>query len=315
MTQNSRASDLESADALGDTRAVSAVDLPKGGSLQPDETMSISCARATRVIIVVGAAESGKTTLLASIYERFLRGPWAGYVFAGSSTLLGFEQICHGGRGASGREVPVTPRTQRPEGHQLLHLQVRSENCSGRIQDLLLSDLSGEEFEDARHSSQDTRELAIVCSAQHVVLLVDGEKIADIGRRQAAKDEASLLLRSLVEESLLGATSRLDIIFTKWDIAMQDTAAVSFAEAVESELISRYASRLAVVRSFRVASRDPSGRYPPAYGLESAFPAWVLEPQQPPTCARTVLTEPDLASEYDRFFRRQLPAQFIHRPL
>jgi hypothetical protein len=293
--------------------APDAVDLPRGRSMQPGESMEISAARPTRFVVVAGAADSGKTTLLASLHERFLRGPWAGYLFAGCATFLGFERICHKGRGASGRQEPDTDRTKRSEGRQLLHLRVRTADCSRPAQDLLLSDLSGEEFDDARASADDARRLTIVQSAHHLVLLVDGEKLADHDSRQAARDETSLLLRTLVEERLVGHTSRVDLVFTKWDLVIAQQSreeTEELADMILRDLSDRYAARVAQFRSFRVAARDPTGQLPPAHGLETAFPSWVEIGLYSPPVPKDIRVESVAAVEYDRFFRRQMPQLF-----
>lgn len=290
-----------------------AVDLPKGRSMQPDESMEISCARPTRLILVAGAAKSGKTTLLASVYERFIRGPWAGYLFAGCATLLGFERLCHLGRAASGRRSPDTDRTKRSQGRQLLHLRVRVESLREPAQDLLLSDISGEEFDAARSSAEEARELTIVRAAHHLLLLVDGGKIANLRERQEARDEATLLMRTFVEEGLVGLCSRVDVLFTKWDIAGAEVAkreAEPFADDIWQELDALYRPRLGMLRSFRVTARDPRGQLPPAHGLEAAFPLWVKQDNHSPAFPTKPLAEPPNAVEYDRFLRRQIPGLF-----
>ena len=145
------------------------VDLPHGDSLQPNESIAISCASPTRFIIVAGAAESGKTTLVGSIFERFRLGVFGGYRFAGSQTLRGFERICHPGRVASGNTIPQTERTKLPLGRQLLHLRFRKLDGSLPCQDLLISDLSGEEFDNAKDFGSDARNLSIVRSAHRLL--------------------------------------------------------------------------------------------------------------------------------------------------
>src|SRR5258708_2931827 len=67
---------------------------PEGDKLDGTDALAITWARPTRVVLVAGPANSGKTTLLSCLYERFHFGMFAGFRFAGSKTLVGFEKRC-----------------------------------------------------------------------------------------------------------------------------------------------------------------------------------------------------------------------------
>ena len=123
----------------GQTGSVKLLDLPHGNGLSAAETVAITRRALTSVVLFAGTAGCGKTTLLASLYLLFQRGPFAGYNFAGSDTLVGFEERVSLARTASGRDAPTTPRTRVSE---YLHLRVRhilksngrdhSVHCPGR---------------------------------------------------------------------------------------------------------------------------------------------------------------------------------------
>jgi hypothetical protein len=233
--------------------------LPSGTSMQPDDSLRITCARSTRLIVIAGAADSGKTTLIASIYERFLQGPFARFNFAGSSTLRGFEQVCHPGRVASGLVAPATDRTLRSEGRKLLHLRVRPANDP--TIDLLISDLSGEEFDDARESGEDARRLTVVSAAHRLVIMVDGGKLVQFESRQAAREESTTLLRTFVEEGLLPARTGVDIVFSKWDLVSGPTAArhEAFAQVIWQDFQGRFGNAIRDLRQYKVIARHPTG--------------------------------------------------------
>lgn len=82
-------------------------------------------SRAT-VVVLLGNAGSGKTTVLAALYERFGLGPLNGHWFLGSRTLHGFEKRCHRslhGDGPGGERRPhragraaLAAPTDRPPG-------------------------------------------------------------------------------------------------------------------------------------------------------------------------------------------------------
>ena len=91
--------------------ATASIELYAGTELATEDTDAVTLRYPAHLIVFAGEAESGKTTVLASIYDRLSDGPFAGFRFAGSRSLLGFEQICYLNRLASGGTRPDTPRT------------------------------------------------------------------------------------------------------------------------------------------------------------------------------------------------------------
>ena len=69
----------------------------------------------SRVVGIVGAHNSGKTSFIAGLYDLFQMGTVGNIAFAGSFTLHAFEQVCHDARAASLRNVAHSPRTERGE--------------------------------------------------------------------------------------------------------------------------------------------------------------------------------------------------------
>src|SRR5687767_14635843 len=100
--------------------------LPDGEALTAQRATAITAAAPTRVVILAGAEDSGKTTLLTSLYEKFLQGRFADHLFAGSATLPAYEQRCHRARIQSGAVDPDTERTKGLDV-RLLHLKLRHE--------------------------------------------------------------------------------------------------------------------------------------------------------------------------------------------
>jgi len=202
---------------ISDTEADEFVKLPEGGAFDLLSASVVTCANSTQVIVLAGGIGSGKTTLLASIYEKFQKSPFAGYIFAGSLTLPAFERRCHLARIASERSQPDTERTKGMED-TLLHLRVRKQDLSYPSQDLLFTDLGGERFRLARDSTEECRRLEILLRADHFVLLMDGEKLAQVEDRLQARASSRSLLRSCLDAQMLGAHSYVDVLFTKWDL-------------------------------------------------------------------------------------------------
>ena len=150
-----------------------------GGAASPKSRRGGSPAKATERSNKT--VESGKTTLLTSMYESFQDAPFGGYEFAGSATLPGFEQRCHEGRIESEGLGAHTLRTPAAVGASFLHLRLRTEDESREFSDLLLSDISGELFDRAKDSTDECKALSFLRRADRLVLLLDGARLANPG--------------------------------------------------------------------------------------------------------------------------------------
>src|SRR3990172_2742237 len=74
-------------DAGADAPAQSAfIDLPKGEALTEVQASDVTREGPTRVVVLAGPADSGKTTIITSLFEAFLEAPFANFLFAGSRT-------------------------------------------------------------------------------------------------------------------------------------------------------------------------------------------------------------------------------------
>lgn len=233
----------------------------------------------TRVILLAGEPDSGKTTLLASLNDAFQKGPFAGYAFASSLTLPGLERICHKARIQSGRTHPETERTKPTEDVRFLHLGVRDRENQCPTRHLLLADISGERLELVKNSTDEAAQLDIVQRADHIVLLMDGEKLSDPSRRHQAKSGALLLLRSWLDAGMLGTQSFVDVVFSKWDIVEEHSGAEqikTFVARIRNEIEDRFGAKLARLRFFEIAARpEPRSALQPGHGMHELFASWV----------------------------------------
>src|SRR5580698_7970222 len=71
------------------------IDLPQGKELNDLAALDLAKSRPVQWIVLAGPTDSGKTTLLTSLYELFQWRKVEGYAFAGSMTLPAFEERCH----------------------------------------------------------------------------------------------------------------------------------------------------------------------------------------------------------------------------
>ena len=264
---------------------------PSGEALTAEEALTITRSAPTRVIVVAGPAGSGKTTLVASLYERFHDGPLAGYLFAGSRTLVGFERRCHLSRRASSRETPDTERTSQAASDVLLHLKVRAELGGPRV-DMLFTDIYGEAFRQAADSTDEAEQLTVLRRADHVALLLDGAKLASPTQRQEPYSQADALLASCLEVGVLGPDSQVQMLVTKADKLRSGPRVetnLAFVADRWAWLEGRYRNRLASLEHFEIAARPESPSHlRSAHGLDTLFPLWVSRPRPaspPPTAA------------------------------
>lgn len=261
--------------------------LLSANALTASEVNRVTARDETIVVLLAGPVGSGKTTILISLYELFNQGPVAGQLFGGSDTLIGFEQICHPGRVASGLSIPETTRTSRTVGAEFLHLRVS--DASGDVPNttsLLVSDVTGEAFTEARDVTDPTivsremwRRADVIC------LLMNGENLASRTNRQAEKNEARLLLRAACESNFVTERCRLIVVTTKWDTVVTQEAQ-AFCEECDQSLRSQFSVKFKTVTSHQIAARPTSARVPYAYGVPRLMLDWITRPPSLPVIAR-----------------------------
>ncbi len=288
------------------------VNLYDGFGLNYDAAAIITRRAVTRIIIIAGAAESGKTTLLASLYECFQSKPFAGYLFAGSRTLQAFEKRCYLSRIASGKEKADTERTIHGTDEVFLHLCVRTEDLSKPVQDILFTDFSGETFRQAKDSIDSCKELKVLLMADHFVLLIDGEKLTQPGHQHEAYHDSEMLLRSCLDANMLGKQSNIDVLFTKWDeiegMENEDDKSETkkFIQHIEKKINGQFQNHFKQLRFFRIAARPENLKLPFAWEIEKIFPLWVEEMREYAPLLRYEEVMPNSEREFDHYLSKYL---------
>lgn len=252
------------------------IDLPAGTELVEHEAAALQRAVATRLIVIAGPAECGKTTLLISVYELFQWRRVCDYLFAGCRTLPAFERRCFDSRIASERSTPETRRTRYEDNDvRYLHLAIAHESALNEHIDLLFTDLSGETFDGAKDSTFACQQLTFLQRAAHFVALLDGQKFIDPAKRWAAVQEIQLLLRSCLDSGMIGKHNFVEVMVTKYDYfeIAADRAEVETAFTnVESEFRTRFENRVGQLRFSRTAARPVQN---PALGFAYGVPEFL----------------------------------------
>lgn len=240
-----------------------------------------------RLVVVMGEKDAGKTTLLAELHHQFLTAPYAGFLFAGSRTLVGFEEKCFYSRIESGGEEDDTERTKHMDV-RVLHLALRDEQRRGPATHLLFADVSGERFRQIRGSREEAGEFApLLKRADRIALLVDGERLADVKTRQMSSTQPKTLIRGLLEAGALDGHSFIDVVFAKWD-AVLAAKAEDVAGQLEGILKRDHAPRLGQMHFHRVSSRRKHDvPIEEGLGLDGLLRAWTAKKALRPAQTRT----------------------------
>ena len=218
------------------------VPLPIGKELSAINTYPISAAEKSRFFVIVGAPGSGKTTLITSIYHSFLFGNYkAKYLFAGSKTLAAFEERAFNLRTTSMHSNAEMRRTPRGSIDSILHLRIKKLETD-RIENLLFSDFSGDDYSSvSANVIAATEDFQIISSASHMVLLLDGDKIANKKYRLAELQHMIHILRAFWDGHLVKEGTQIIIAVSKYDLisAANDSSLNKFTQSILDRIIEQ----------------------------------------------------------------------------
>jgi hypothetical protein len=271
------------ADALPDVPAVASepVAIVKGDVMLLEDLAELTRARQVRTVALIGERRAGKTTLLASMYAMFLKGPFAGLTFAGSVTLVGFAKRHYMALLSSGRTDPATPRTSRDDPPSFFHLALARDG--GKPLDLIIADRSGEAYGDARVTTDLIANLPELRQADRVCFLLDGARLASKESRAAYARQFKQLIRALHDNGALAGIPAVEVLLTKFDdINKRPDAAQQFdyLDKYEKSLVADFAERGLKIECFRICAlpkRDVSVGY---LGLEESIRRWTAPAAQ-----------------------------------
>lgn len=253
------------------------VDLPSSESLSAEDASAVLRAGETRVLAIIAPADAGKTSLIASLFGLFQDGPVGGIHFAGSKTFFAFEQACHHARAVSGRAKPDTPRT--PIGPvKFYHLAVRVAATLGVI-DILLADRSGEAYRSVADAPSVAVEFVEVHRADSITVLLDGERLLDVGARHNLRSEIEMMLQGLIDSDAIGNRQRIALVLTKFDLI--ETSPETDKLRIEKDFSMMVSSVRKVVGHmvseivpFRVAASPSTDVLPHGHGVADLLQFW-----------------------------------------
>ncbi len=265
------------------------LDLYPGEALSRAEASTRQSRRLSRVVGIVAPNDAGKTSLLASVYDLLQEGPIAGVGFAGSSTLIGFEKVCHDARAASRRNEPHMERTSVGAEATFFHLDLRP--GSGEIVSLFIGDRSGEDYLAATDELVRADDFFELRRADVVTLLINGEHLASSDHRHDAKAVTPQIVDALVESGALRTGGRLAVVLTKHDFVLTSNHADRVNrdfEGLVDDIAARHEKHLSAIERFVVAASPKDvGNVKRGEGVDQLLLFW-LKPNSLPAKAHRV---------------------------
>jgi hypothetical protein len=254
-----------------------AIPIPSAELIEIEDARRLARANTARLIALVGASESGKTSLLASLFDQFQKGPLEGYSLRQCVTLHGFERASHHSRVSSRRDVPYTERTPLGSGLKFYHLGLQS--SQGERVDLLLADRPGEDYRSASDDPQNAASFIELTHADSLTLLIDGERLSDPVARHNTKAEVDLTLQGLVESGIFGPVRRLAVVLTKLDTVVgseRSQAIEAEFDGIVGRLTRKFGHCMQEIVTFKVAASPNDIRHlPHGHGVSTLFNYWI----------------------------------------
>jgi hypothetical protein len=258
--------------------------LPAGLEINEAQAQKMESEQQVRLIVLAGAVDCGKTTLLSILYEMFQAGPVEKKQFAGCDTFPAFEKKCHLGRTDSGNEQEDTGRNTYEGPHpEYVHLKLQNgPKALGHI-DFLFTDVSGEMFEHARNSTDECKKLTFLRRASHILVFLDCEKLFQPTKRWGMAKDAKTLIQSCLDSGMFEPDCFITIVWSKYDfveaaMGKEKTAAKAQIQHEEGEFKTRFGHRIKNLKFHRTAARP--NQYPTlkfGYGVGDLLEEWVTK--------------------------------------
>ncbi len=274
----------EANEGNGDAPEVASVRLAGAELLDVETAGRHLRASDCRVIAIIGPSDSGKTSLIASLYDLFQNGPVADVEFAGSDCLHAFEHTCHDARAASRRNVPHINRTPRGEA-RYCQLDVAGGDAGAGLT-LILGDRAGEEYRSAADDTAIAVGFVEVHRADTLALLVDGERLLDTGARHNLRSEILMMLQALVDGHAVRPGQRLALVLTKIDLVRGSPIAARVNgdfTGLASTLRGLFAHILDTIELFEIAASPKTDAIARGTGVADLFLFWLGAAKPPVT--------------------------------
>jgi len=248
-----------------------------GNKLTVDEAAPILQSN-PQVVVLGGMIESGKTTLLARIFEMFQCGEIVGYRFMTSKTPVEFDKLSWHATMESGANKPTTVHTARSENNLFLHLRFRPISGANTPIDLLLGDIPGELFPEAVAEESVCRNLSALGRANHVLLFLDAEVLTHAAKRHDHCGKVFDFVSRALQTGQIGQNTVLHLITSKSDVLVRDPKisgnVLKFVDGIEQSFRAKFGPKVGGLHVARVAARPELNFQPTFKEINELFRLW-----------------------------------------
>lgn len=242
----------------------------------------------SRVLAFVGPRDSGKTSLMAGLYEIFQTGEARSAKFARSRTFHAFEHACHDSRTESKRNEADMNRTPRGDV-QFLHLDLAVDQARCVIS-FVIADRNGEDYLDAASDISLAENFVEIKRADVLNLLIDGARIGSPERHNLRHDTL-MILQALKEGGALTSKTKLAIVLTKVDTirgAEQEAQALEFFDGLVTTIRTKFSAQFSDTTVFQVAASPKTTTVARGEGVQELLEYWIEAPRAEAASSRTL---------------------------
>ena len=258
--------------------------LPGAEALPAAAAQTILRDRPCNVIALVGPHESGKTSLIAGVYDMLQEDKVGNFAFAGSSTLHAFERACHDARTASNRDEPHMERTERGPA-TYFHLDL-ADVSQQRKRTALFANRDGEAYMDTQANPDLAMSYPELSRCDTLTVLADGMKLLDDSERHQVLNDVCLTIRAFEEAGQTRSWQRLAVVLTKIDAVRKaenkadSERAVRHFERIVADVRDEFGDKFAVVQAFQVSASPKGDVGERGEGMRDLLAYWMKEPHR-----------------------------------
>jgi hypothetical protein len=271
---------------IEDTRPEGPAAVGRGLRLPDAEALSVTGAQAVlrnqacSVIAIIGPHDSGKTSLIGSIYDLLQHGPVGGYAFAGSTTLHSFERACHDCRTASNREEPHMERTATGDA-TYFHLDLVQESCRSK-RAALFANRAGEDYMDTHSDPDLAKTFAELRRSDTLTLLADGVKLLNDAERHLVREDICQSIRAFYESGQTRTWQRLAVVLTKVDAVRGNEQkcerVLRHFDSIVMDVREQFLNDFVEIQAFQVAASPKNETAERGEGMVELLSYWMAAP-------------------------------------
>lgn len=272
-----------------------------GETLNLSDIYRIAAKERTKMIVLAGPVDSGKTTMATSLYQLFQNGPVNDFYFAGSDSLQGFEQRSFYTRIKSKGNKPETQRTILKDDDAFLHMRLWNKR-NNTITNLVLPDISGEAFTDHIGQINNAKiRFPFIKRADFVVGVIDGKKLCENKTKDSVAFEIIQMITTFCNAGLIMDNCVLQIVFSKYDLFSKVEDCESRLERAKQLIATGLSGLFVNIEYYNVAAMPSTGdKFRVGYGLEDLLWGWMKKH----TCKSSMKMEEffNELTEYDKLY-------------